>query len=258
MRPSPAPNDNTELLPFGQLATRQWLLAQGMTRHALDNALKSGKVVALARGVVARSGVPVTWQGLAASLNRMLQNPVYVGGLSALEQAGFGHYLRAVARMHMYSAEPHPAWMEKVDVGTEIVWHNNRRLWEASTLAQAGDLKEMSGSGSWLWLMATPEQAWLEVLAEVPDAVSFEHADELMQGLTSLSPRRLDALLKGCRHIKVKRLFFFFAARYHYGWFKHLDCSAYDLGSGKRVVAKGGRLDKDWLITVPDAFHEQE
>src|SRR3990167_10751798 len=243
MKPSSTPNDSTERLPFGQLATRQWLLDQGIPRHALDNALKSRKFVALARGVVARFGVPVTWQGLAASLNRILPGPVYVGGLSALEQAGFGHYLRAVPRVHLYSSEPRPAWLGKLDVGVEILWHSNRRLWEPSTLQQAGSLKEMSGSGAWPCLMATPEQAWLEVLAEVPDTVSFEHADELMQGLTSLSPRRLDVLLNDCRHIKVKRLFFFFAARYHYGWLKHLDRSAYDLGSGKRVVAKGGRLD---------------
>jgi hypothetical protein len=95
-------------------------------------------------------------------------------------------------------------------------------------------------------------------LADVPDTVSFEHADQLMQGLTSLSPRRLDVLLKGCRHIKVKRLFFFFATRYDYAWLKHLDRKAYDLGSGKRVVAKGGRLDSEYLITVPEAFHGPE
>ena len=106
--------------------------------------------------------------------------------------------------------------------------------------------------------MAAPEQAYLEVLADVPDRVSFEHADQLMQGLTSLSPRRLDVLLKGCRHIKVKRLFFFFATRYDYGWLKHLDRKAYDLGSGKRVVARGGKLDGDYLITVPEAFHGPE
>ena len=61
-----------------------------------------------------------------------------------------------------------------------------------------------------------------------------------------------------CRHIKVKRLFFFFATRYDYGWLKHLNRKAYDLGSGKRVVTKGGRLDSEYLITVPEAFHGPE
>jgi hypothetical protein len=49
----------------------------------------------------------------------------------------------------------------------------------------------------------------------------------------------------------VKRLFFWLAQRQSYSWFKKLDRSKYDLGSGKRVIAKGGKLDKDYLITVP-------
>ena len=251
-------NESMELLPFGQLATRRWLLAQGMTRHMLDNAVKSKKFVALAQGVVARPGVPVTWEGLAASLNRMLAGPVYVGGMTALEQAGLGHYLRSASSIHLYSAEPCPAWLERLDLGVTVEWYSTRRLWLENALQQASSLKEQPWSGPLPYLMAAPERAYLEVLADVPEKVSFEHADQLMQGLTSLSPRRLDVLLKGCRHIKVKRLFFFFATRYDYGWLKHLDRKAYDLGSGKRVVAKGGRLDSEYLITVPEAFHGPE
>ena len=253
----PDVNDKPELLPFGQLATRRCLLSQGMTRHALDNALKSRKFATLTRGVVGRPGVAVTWQGLAVSLNRILAGPVYVGGITALEQAGLGHYLRSASPLHLYSAEPCPAWLAKLDLGVMIDWHGTRRLWRENAQVQADSLKKQSWGGPQPYLMAAPEQAYLEVLADVPDKVSFEYADQLMQGLTSLSPRRLDVLLRGCRHIKVKRLFFFFAARYDYGWLKHLDSTAYDLGSGKRVVAKGGKLDSDYLITVPDAFHDR-
>ena len=69
--------ENTELLPYGQLATRQWLLAQGVKVYQIDNALKSKKLKSLARGVVARPGVPVEWQGVLASLYRMFQCPVW-------------------------------------------------------------------------------------------------------------------------------------------------------------------------------------
>jgi hypothetical protein len=41
-----------------------------------------------------------------------------------------------------------------------------------------------------------PEQAWLEVLASVPDRVSLEHAENLLQGLTQLSSHRLSSLLE--------------------------------------------------------------
>jgi len=247
--------DKLESLPFGQLATRQWLLANGLPRHAFDNAMKSKKLVALARGVVARPGAPVGWEGLAASLSRMLGEPVYVGGMSALELAGLVHYLRLTRRIALYSAAPCPSWLDKLDLGVDLVWHSTRRLWRVGALQQAGSLKLQSGSGGAAYWLASPEQAMLEVLADVPDTVSFEHADQLMQGLTSLSPRRLDVLLQGCRHVQVKRLFFFFAARWNYSWFQRLDRADYDLGSGKRVVVKGGRLDRDYLITVPESFH---
>ena len=91
----------------------------------------------------------------------------------------------------------------------------------------------------------------LELLVDLPNAVTFEHANELMQGLVNLSPRKLDALLKACKSVKVKRLFFWLAKRQSYPWFSKLNVADYDLGSGKRVVAKGGKLDTDYLITVP-------
>jgi hypothetical protein len=232
------------LLPYGLLATRRWLLAHGMSRHQFDNAVKSGKLDAPARGVVARRGVPVSWQGLAASLHRIMAGCVYVGGLTALEQAGQGHYVKKTPCVHLYSNRPQPGWVRRVDVGVQIEWHSTRRLWSIDGLKEARSLREHSEGVGRPYLVATPEQAFLELLVDVPDTVSFEHADQLMQGLTSLSPRRLDALLRTCRHIKVKRLFFFFAERQDYPWLKHLDRDDYDLGSGKRVIARGGRLNE--------------
>ncbi|MCC5880291.1 MAG: type IV toxin-antitoxin system AbiEi family antitoxin domain-containing protein [Idiomarina sp.] len=94
-------------------------------------------------------------------------------------------------------------------------------------------------------------QAILELLSDVPQTISFEHADELMQNLRNLSPRKLDPLLKSCRNIKAKRLFFWFAGRHQHPWLKHLNSEEYNFGSGKRVVANEGRLDPAWQITVP-------
>jgi hypothetical protein len=75
-----------------------------------------------------------------------------------------------------------------------------------------------------------------------------------MDGLASLSPRRLQKLLLDCDSIKVKRLFFFFADRHGHAWLKRLDRSAIDLGSGKRMLVKGGRFDAKHLITVPETL----
>jgi hypothetical protein len=49
----------------------------------------------------------------------------------------------------------------------------------------------------------------------------------------------------------VKRLFFFLADRHHHAWLKRLDKNAVDLGEGKRMLVKGGKLDRTYQITVP-------
>ena len=61
----------------------------------------------------------------------------------------------------------------------------------------------------------------------------------------------MQALLADCDNIKVKRLFLFFADRHQHAWLKRLDRKAIDLGSGKRVLAKGGSYDAKYMITVP-------
>jgi hypothetical protein len=49
----------------------------------------------------------------------------------------------------------------------------------------------------------------------------------------------------------VKRLFLFFADRHGHAWRPKLDLARIDLGSGKRVLVKGGKLDPQYDITVP-------
>jgi len=65
----------------------------------------------------------------------------------------------------------------------------------------------------------------------------------------------VNTLLQSCLHNEAKRLFLFFATRYDYPWHKRVDVDAVDLGRGKRLVTRGGKLDKRYQITVPEAFH---
>ena len=104
-------------------------------------------------------------------------------------------------------------------------------------------------------VIPTPERALFELLDELPKHESFHQVDMLVEGLRTLSPRRLEKLLADCRSIKVKRLFFFFADRHQHAWVKRIDRSKVDLGTGKRMLVKGGRLDPVYQITVPDDLY---
>src|SRR5262249_26964220 len=122
---------------------------------------------------------------------------------------------------------------------------------KAATASNGGLVVQPWGQWGWPLIVSTPERAVLELLDELPARESFHQADKLMEGLTNLSPRRLQSLLVDCRSIKVKRPFFFFADRHSHAWLRRIDRSAIDLGRGKRMLVKGGRFDAAHQITVP-------
>jgi hypothetical protein len=92
----------------------------------------------------------------------------------------------------------------------------------------------------------------MEVLYGVPQVDSYEEAQHLMEGLTTLRPRLVQKLLENCASVKVKRLFMFLAENCKHGWAGKVDLSKVDFGSGKRVLLEGGRLDAKYQITVPN------
>ena len=75
----------------------------------------------------------------------------------------------------------------------------------------ANDLTTLWG---WALRMSSPERAILEAIDELPAHESFHNLDMIFEGLVTLSPRRMAAVLESCRKIKVKRLFFVFADRH--------------------------------------------
>ncbi len=250
-----------QLLPYGLVATRKWLLGQGMSRHALDNAIKSCKLHKLAVGTYARLTSPLSWQAVVCSLQRMSDRPVLVGGVSALQELGFGQYLSfsTAQLVHLYGEGKIPSWLARIQQKANYQWHNTKALWSMEVLEDESYQKPHQWRDDLpVIALSCVEKAYLEMLADVPERVSFNYADELMQGLTSLSPRKLDALLKASQSIKVKRLFFWLASRHNYPWFRKLNRDDYDLGKGKRVIAKSGKLDNTYLITVPEHLHGQK
>ena len=116
-------------LPEGLVVDASWL-----TRHGYSTALRSQYVAARwleqpARGVYRRPGGPLTWEQVVISLQMLLKRPLTVGGRTALELQGYGHYLRQGARaVHLYGPKRPPGWLEELRLGASFVYHNNRRL----------------------------------------------------------------------------------------------------------------------------------
>ena len=105
----------------------------------------------------------------------------------------------------------------------------------------------------WRWPVraSSPERAILEALDELPNRASFDTLDKIFEGLVTLRPGQLTALLTLCRSVKVRRLFFVFADKHRHPWLKHLDTSNIDFGSGPRALVADGKLHPTYRIYVP-------
>ena len=72
--------------------------------------------------------------------------------------------------------------------------------------------------------VSAPERAIMEVLYDMgDDEHAFTHASELFEGLTSLRPNVVNALLQHCNSIKAKRLFLFMADQLSYPWISRIE-----------------------------------
>ncbi len=249
-----------------------WLARHGYSTALRSHYLSAGWLDQPARRVYRRPRGQLTWQQVVISLQTLLDRPLAIGGRTALELLGHAHYvLHTRTEVHLYGPERPPTWVQRLPVGVRFAYHNDARLFRKQTVSMAFSRIDRSltrapsaplpaqGSltvqpwGQWSWplIMSTPERAVLELLDELPTRESFHQVDKLIEGLANLSPRRLQTLLVDCRSVKVKRLFFFFAERHGHAWLKRIDRDDVDLGKGKRMLVKAGRLDPSYQITVP-------
>ena len=262
-------------LPEGLLVDAAWLSRNGYSTALRAHYVASGRLEHLARGVYCRPRGPLRWQQAVISLQTLLDVALVVGGRTALELQGFAHYLaQGMGEVHFYGSRPPPTWLAKLSLSLSVrfVYHNDHRLFHNPPVELGVAIDPTAGSGNrlkpnplhfvvqpwgqWDWplVLSTPERAILELLDELPNHESFEQIDKLMGSLANLSPKRLQELLANCHSVKVKRLFFFFADRHHHAWLKRLDKESLDLGTGKRLLVKGGKLDRTYQITVPEGL----
>src|SRR3989338_5584121 len=77
----------------GTLLVQAWLEKQGYNRQLIQKYVDSGWLKRLAHGAFARPNDPVSWGGAVYALQKELLLPVHVGGKTALQQQGHGHFV---------------------------------------------------------------------------------------------------------------------------------------------------------------------
>ena len=260
-------NRLAQSLPEGLIVDSGWMETHGYSTALRSQYVAAGWLKQPARRVYQRPRGALSWQQIVVSLQTLLARDLVVGGLSALELQGHAHYVRqAAAPIFIYGPAPPPTWLANLD-GTRFTYRNDGKLFNEARVSIAPHRLDLPADaalqrplgltaltwGQWDWpiVISSPERAILELLDELPDDETFHHVDKIMEGLTTLSPTRMQGLLADCHNVKIKRLFFFFADRHAHAWLKRIDRNKISLGSGKRMLVKSGRYEARYMITVP-------
>jgi hypothetical protein len=239
-----------KLLPEGVVVPSAWFTANRYSSQLLYKYVKNGWLSKVGTGAYARSASVLEWQGAILGLQKLVQLPFYVGGVTALNIEGYAHYL-PIGReksISLYGKEKPPAWVKSLE-SPIFTFHKK------PDFGMLGLKKYDTKIRDWQIEISSAERAILELLYEVGDkGVSFQFTAEIFEGLNTLSPRLLNELLLNCSNRKIKRLFLFFANYYNFPWVKHLS-KEISLGAGKLQIVKDGHYNKTYMITVPKEFN---
>ena len=177
---------------------------------------------------------------------------MHPGGRTALSLLGKAHYLELSAgRIVLFGGrgEKLPTWFKNHDWGVKADYH------ETSFLPSDLGLTNVELSNFSIKVSGTA-RAIMECLHLAPQKQELMECFQLMEGLNNLVPRQVQTLLENCQSVKVKRLFLYMAEKADHNWFKYIDLSSVDLGSGKRSVVKNGVYIDKYRITVPRELEE--
>jgi hypothetical protein len=257
-------------LPEGYVADTAWLKSLGLSASSIQGYVRQGWLQHVAPRLYQRGNPalgaqgPVRWEICLLSLQNVMKRPIHAGAQTALELAGYWQYaVLGKRRVWLYTDDrPTRLVLTRAPLDAELQLRA-RSLFKDDALGLETRTLDLVTStlGAPVSPIRSPlrnqqltisslERAILEVLAEIPSAISFDHGEELFDGLTTLRPSLMKELLQSCTSIKAKRLFFYFAAQ-HKSLRRRVRPEEFDLGSGKRQIVAGGQYDPQFRITVP-------
>ena len=233
-----------------QLSTE--LKRKGYEKDLLRKYLQSKWLESLGYGAYKLAGDDVEWFGAISALQDQKNVSIHPGGKTALEIKGYAHYLsEKYLNIQLYGniSESLPKWFVDQDWKVTVSYIQTKLFGDDTNkyLSETG-IKNVKIK------VSIPEMASMEMLHLVPKGQSFDEAAKIMEGLTTLRPKLVQELLEKCNSVKVKRLFIYMTEKSQHSWFKELDLTKLNLGSGNRVVVQNGVLDKKYHITVPREY----
>lgn len=231
----------------GDIHGLEWFRARGVDQRLAYFYYSDGYLDKIGPGVFARKGDEVSPYGVVRFLQVEIGLMLHISGRTALELQGHSHYVALGPKIRIYLTsyedKAFPTWIKKLEKSFEFVFK------KSSLLSQEKFLTTHSEAGFELKI-ASRELAALELIETLDLSGSLETAENYTQSLLTLRTEVLQKVLEECNSIKAKRVFLYLAEKLNLPWFKNLKKEKINLGIGKRVIVKGGELNKKYQITV--------
>ena len=193
--------------PNGTVATQLWLDEQQIYRQLSNKYVRSGWLTKIGHGAFAKAGDRVDLFGGVFALQQELKLPIHIGGQTALELFGRAHFIPMTNNysyiyVHENKTERQlPSWFVAA-FSTNLIKYIRQQLFVKKVGLQNFDCSTFTIE------IASPERALFELLALVPNEITYEHAYLVMQGQELLRVEIVQALLESCCSQLLKRLFF--------------------------------------------------
>lgn len=232
----------------GDVHTLRWFERHGVSQRVAYGYSKSGALRKIGPGVFSLPDDKLDWRGAVRALQEELLAPVHVGGRSALELQGVAHNIAGAMRPRISIIATGrvavPTWIKGYDWNADLIFR------QLSLFSSEGSFTDLTNNGLTIKL-SSREQAILELIDALDLSETFETAENYLSSLMTMRPLELQKLLERCTSFKVKRVFLYLAERLELPFFSKLKLGSIDIGSGKRVVVKGGHWNAKYMITVP-------
>jgi len=234
--------------PKGLVLLPSWLVSEGYSYELQQQYRKSNWLRSIGKGAMLKSNDPFLLSGALSALQFQSTINIHHGGRTSLELQGNTHYLRLASSETILFAPGQtrlPSWF------VNNKWDMDYKIFKISLFKN-----DFVGLADYLNTLikvkiSSPGRAMMECLALCPSDFSLTEAYELMEGLSTLRPKHVQELLEECKSIKVKRLFLYFAERTGHSWFKYIDQTKIDLGSGNRSITNNGVLVSKYNLVLP-------
>ena len=234
--------------PKGLVLLPSWLVSEGYSYELQQQYRKSSWLRSIGKGAMLKSENPLLLSGALSALQFQGNINIHYGGRSALELQGNTHYLRLAsseATLFAPGQTKLPSWF------VNNKWDVNYKVFKVSLFKNDYvGLIDYQDNGITMRI-SSPGRAMMECLSLCPKGFSLVEAYELMEGLSTLRPKQVQELLEECKSIKAKRLFLYFAERAGHSWFKYIDQTKIDLGSGNRSLTDSGVLISKYNLVLP-------